>query len=344
MINSLPVPLQDFVLPTGRIRIPVCLGDLPASDYQVSADTITYDVVKYLRDHEEIPGVMIFSGEKLVNVLPRLRMFERLGQMYGTDLFIRKPIDTLCQNLHTEAFCLPEQMRVDDAIQSAFKRLLHNVYDPVARRAEDKTVRLVDMHTLLLVQSQILTNMNNGISNLDRVKRFLSQTVDLADAANLVIDALNEVVSFHRAAVLLHKGNALHLVAGYGFSLSAARNSPDTQFLQSSLFNTMVSIRQSITIEDVDLIPDWNYIKGEGNIRCWIGAPLFSGPQVFGLVTLVRTSRTPFRKDEKDTLDAYARLLSDFLERVQLEAKRDPQSIGFQVDAFTTKIGDRFIP
>ena len=322
MIASPPFPEQDFFLSTGRIRIPVCIGDLPSSDYQVSANTITYDVVKHLRDHEEIPGVRVYAGKELVNVLPRLRMFERLGQLYGTDLFIRKPIESLCQILRTEAFSLPRDLRVNDAIRSALQRRAHNVYDPLVRVSEDKTARLVDMHTLLLVQSQILTNMNKGISNLDRLRRFLSGQIELIDAANLMIDGLNEVVAYHQAAVLLHKDNALHLVAGRGFPLHPARQSPDKLFLQSSLFNTMVRIRQSITVEDVDLVPDWKKITGAEEARCWIGVPLFSGTKVFGLMTFARTARAPFRKDEKDTLDACARLLSDFLEREQVDVEK----------------------
>ncbi len=343
MIDLLPIPLQDFVLPSGHIRIPVCIGDLPSSDYQVPSDTITHDVVKYLRDHEEVPGVMIYAGGNLINVMPRLRMFERLGQMYGSDLFIRKPIEALCQNLRTEAFCLSEDLRIDDAVKSALQRPPHNVYDPVVMVTEKKTARLVDMHTLLLVQSQILANMNNGISNLDRVRRFLSRQGDLIDTAYHVIDSINEVVSYHQAAVLLHKENSLHLVADRSFPEASFGHSPDRNFLQSPLFNTIVRFRQSITIEDVDLIPDRNYIQGARNIRCWIGAPLFAEAKVFGLLTLSRTSKTPFRKDEKDTLDAYARLFSDYLDLEQTEAKQDPLTISFKVEAMTPKVVGRLV-
>ena len=331
--------LPEIALPAGLSRIPVCIGDLPASDYRVSAGTITYDVVRYLRDHEEIPGVMIYAGDKLVSVMPRLRMFERLGQLYGTELFIRRPIETLCQNLRTEAFCLPQELRVEDAVQAALKRRPHYVYDPVARLAGDQTAHLIDMHTLLLIQSQILANLNTGISKLERVKRFLSQHVNLVDMTNLVIETLAEVLSYHQAAVFLHRRNALHLIAGHGFQILEARNSPDDQFLHSPIFSAMARLRQSMAIEDVDLVPGWKYFPRQEAIRCWMGAPLFAGRKVFGLISLGRTTRTPFRKDEKDTLDAYTHLLSDNLERRYLDETTNPPAVDFRLETVDLGVG-----
>jgi len=343
MIEPTSLPLQDSVLPTGRIRIPVCVGDLPGSDYRVDAGTTTYEVVKYLRDHEELPGVMVYTGDQLANVLPRLRMFERLGQMYGTDLFIRKPIEALCQNLHTEACSLPADLRVNEAVQTALLRPLHNVYDPLVCVAEDQSTRLVDMHTLLVVQSQILSNLHDGISNLERVKRALARRISLTEAAYLIIDAVNEVVAFHQAAVSLHRQGALHLIAGRGFPLNPVMQAPDTEFIETSLFQTMARIRQSITVEDVDKIFGWTGFKGMEAMICWVGVPLFAGQKVFGLINFARTTRTPFRKDEKDTLDAYARLFSEFLEREQIESGQAPQFPGFKVEPIPAKISGSFI-
>ena len=62
------LPLQ--FLPTGKMPIPVCIGDLSSSNYHVSANMLTFDVVNVMRDDEEIPGVMIFNGDTLIGAIP----------------------------------------------------------------------------------------------------------------------------------------------------------------------------------------------------------------------------------------------------------------------------------
>jgi len=109
---------------------------------------------------------------------PRLRCFERLGQLYGVDLFIRKPIQTLQENLRTEVFELSDYVRINEAVQCALSRPRHTVYDPVIIISEDGKKRLLDMHMLLSVQSQVVMNSLNVMSNLDRVTRALSKPIN----------------------------------------------------------------------------------------------------------------------------------------------------------------------
>jgi GAF domain-containing protein len=335
-------PLQ--YLPTGQLPIPVCLGDLACSEYKVSADTPTFDVVKIMRDNEEIPGVMIFNGDRLVGAIPRLRLFERLGQLYGVDLFIRKPIRLLLENLHTDVYELYDYLRVNDAVQFALGRPRHTVYDPVIVVSEDGTKRLLDMHTLLSTQSQIIMNINNVMTSLDRVERSLSKRTNQLQSLSDAINTLRESVPFHGAAIYLHRDRSLQLVIGSGISNSLQKTEPDRQIIRSATYQMMIRLRHSVAIEDVSRVPDWEYMSDLGRMRCWLGIPLFSRQNCFGLVSITRLTRTPFSKEEIDIAEAFTRLISKALEEEYLGGEKKNPNPNFKLEvAPVTKKGNLII-
>jgi GAF domain-containing protein len=325
-----PLPLQ--FLPTGLMPIPVCIGDLSCSDYKVSADTLTFDVVKTMRDNEEIPGVMIFNGNTLIGIIPRLRLFERLGQLYGVDLFIRKPIHLLQENLHTQVFELFDYLRVNEAVQYALGRPRHTVYDPVIMVSDDGAKRLLDMHTLLSAQSQIVMNINNVMTSLDRVERSLSTRTSLLQNLSYAINTLRENVPCHGAAVYLHRDRSLQLVIGSGISNSLQKTESDRQIIKSATYQMMIRLHHSVAINDVSTVPDWEYMSDLGQMRCWLGIPLYAKDNFFGLVSITRLTRTPFSKEEIDIAEAFTRLISRVLEKEYLGSDKTALNPNFKME------------
>src|SRR5690242_17766887 len=93
------VPHHFNIYPTGHIPVPVCIGDLPMSDYAVPHHTLAEAVALHLQNDSMVPGALILEGKKLSGVIPRHKMFERLGRRYGVELFMRKPVGELQQEL-----------------------------------------------------------------------------------------------------------------------------------------------------------------------------------------------------------------------------------------------------
>jgi hypothetical protein len=307
---------SSLTSPTGQTVIPVCIGDLPSYDYHADLDTVTMEVVQMLRDHPELPGVMLFDDGELVSVIPRQHLFERLGQMYGVELFIRKPVQILLENLRMEAFSLPDHLRVNDAVQQALNRPAQSVYDPVVIVSDERKLRLMDMHTLLLVQSQLLENLNNVMTSLDRVNRTLNRRANLIEALNDTLDTLGKIVPYHRAILMLVKDNGLRLLVGRGYFYNPDKLETDTNIPRSPIYKTMLRTRKAIVVEDVDVIPKWEeHMAGLGPTRCWMGLPLLDNSEPVGMLSLSRTSRSPFLKEEKDIAEAFAEQISAALEK-----------------------------
>lgn len=298
--------------PTGHLAIPVCIGDLPASEYSVSADAITFDVVKYLTDHEDIPGVILYENGRLYGAIPRSRLFERLGRLYGVDLFIRKPVRILHANLNLTFFSLPDHLRINEAVQQALSRPVHSAYDPIVICSQDRPAQMLDMHTLLLVQSQVISAVGNPLAVLSRLERVLTSPMDLFQKMNTIVELLGMVVPHHHAAILLHQEQekGMRFIAGRESSPHTRR--PTIEFLNhnSPTFKTLFNFRQSVVIEDVSTLPDWQFPEHPKRIRSWMGVPLLSNDIAFGLISLARYSRTPFSQDERDVSDSFARRIS----------------------------------
>ncbi|MCS7011963.1 MAG: GAF domain-containing protein [Anaerolineales bacterium] len=301
------------ISPTGHVVIPVCIGDLPASDYHVSTDVITFDVVKYLTEHQEIPGVILYEEGRLYGAIPRARLFERLGRLYGVDLFIRKPIRALHDNLKLMLFSLPDSLRINEAVQKALSRPIHTAYDPIVLCCEEKTARMLDMHTLLLVQSQVVSVIGNPLAVLSRLERVLNGPMDLFQKMNAMLELLGMVVPHHHAAILLHQEHGMRLIAGRETYAKAHR--PPIEFLNQDnpMFKTLFSLRQSVVIEDASSLPYWKFSENGRKIGAWMGIPLLSGDVAFGMISLARYSRTPFSQDERDIGDSFARRIAKTL-------------------------------
>lgn len=300
------------ISPTGHLTIPVCIGDLPASDYSVSAETITFDVVKHLTNHEDIPGVILYEDGRLIGAIPRSRLFERLGRLYGVDLFIRKPIRILHDNLNLTLFSLPDHLRINEAVQQALSRPVHLAYDPIVICSQDRPAQMLDMRVLLLVQSQVVSAVGNPIAVLSRLDRILTSPIDLFQKMNTIVELLGTVVPYHHAAILLHQEQEKGMCFIAGREAFPHIRRPAIEFLNhnSPTFKTLFTFRQSVVIEDVATLPEWQPAESSRQIRSWLGVPLLSNDIAFGLISLARYSRTPFSQDEREVSDSFARRIS----------------------------------
>ena len=234
------------------------------------------------------------------------------------------------ENLRTEIFELFDYLRINEAVQLALSRPRHTVYDPLIIVSEDGTKRLLDMHMLLSVQSQIIMNSLNVMSNLDRVTRALSKPHKLLESLSDAIHTLRESVPYHGAAVYLHRDRYLELVVGSGISDSLQRSESDGRIIKSATYNMMVRLRHHVAINDVSTVPDWDYMSDLGPMRCWLGIPLYSDHTFFGMISITRLTRTPFNKEEIDIAKAFTHPISKALEEEYLKAEYNHPNSNFK--------------
>ncbi len=293
------------MLPTGQRYPPVSVGELPSHEYQVSTETITENVSSHLETHPEIPGVVLVSGNKIHSMIPRTKFFERLGHRFGVELFLRKPIAELQETLATTVFKISSDTRINAATNIAIGREVENIYDPLVMEFEDGSFRQLDVHMLLMAQALVMENMNNIISNMNRIEQSIKADIPFDTSLDMIMDAIKRTTAYHHAAVFINPGQREKISSHHELlhSLSEPLNS-------HPLIRLICETRNHVHIEDTNLTSSWKGMEFIGKTKVWMGLPIASGNNLDGILSLSRITNTSFSKNEIDMAKTFAEFLS----------------------------------
>jgi hypothetical protein len=318
-----------FMSPTGQMYPPVSIGELPSHEYQVSTETITEDVSSHLESHPEIPGVILIRDNKIHSMIPRNKIFERLGHRYGVELFLQKPIIELQENLETTIFKVSSSTRVNVAANAAIARQAKSIYDPLVMEYDDGYFRQLDMHVLLMAQSLMMENMNDIITNMNRIEQSIKADIPMDTSLDMIIDAIKLTIPYHRAAILIRPSQWEKLSSHHELLhlLSEPLNS-------HPLVRSICDSRNHAYIEDTDKVPLWQGMEFIGKTKVWMGIPISSGNHFDGILSLSRTTNSPFSKNEIDMAKTFSEFLSIAINRV---AKN------YETDLFLSMVKRKFV-
>ena len=294
-------------------HIPVCVGDLLSHSFTILPTETMASVLREMEKRPELPGVIVAG--KQISVISRLKMFERLGHQYGVELFLRKPISKLEETLKAKAFLIPAQTRIEEAVQMALSRPQSEIYDPIVSAGENKDLRLVDMHILLLAQSRILLNISNMVGKFEQLEKIISTDITPNEMLHPILDLLSHVVPYHQAAILLHRDNHMVFAARRGIGWVKDRSILTDDILKSLTYQMMQHTRQAVCVADVSTIRDWEHFASLGSLRSWLGAPLLGNSDLNGILSLGRMTHSPFNKTEKDTAQVFASRIAQIVEK-----------------------------
>ncbi|MBK6793586.1 MAG: GAF domain-containing protein [Anaerolineales bacterium] len=303
------VPHYFNIFPTGNIPVPVCIGDLPMSDYIVSDNVMTDEVADYLDANPLVPGAILIRDNHLTGMIPRGKMFERLGRRYGVELFLRKPICEMRNELKVEALTLKGHLSINLAVKLALSRSQEQIYDPVIVEFENGEMRLLDIYLLLLSQSQLSNNLSGIVSSLNTIEMMLAN--DRANSINildLIMESLAKVVPAHHARLVIqhHEGISMLHSNHIMYHIEPLE--------LNSIYRSVLEMKQPITLEDVNLVPAWINLDTPRNTRSWIGAPIMDQTGAIGLISLSRNTFSPFTPHEKEISLVFSRYLGKLFE------------------------------
>ncbi len=291
-------------LPNGTMQTPVSVGDLPSFDYQTSVETITENVTSHLEVHPEIPGVILLQNEKLHSALPRALMFERLGHRYGVELFLRKPILELQQNLGIQTFTISSNMGVKEAVRFALQREPEYIYTPLVIHYDDGLLRLLDMHVLLYAQSHILDNANNVLGSMKQIEDAIQRNMAFEQLMDLIVSAISRVIPNHRTGIFVKPSRWMELPGRH--NLVYPYNDVLTK---APAFRSVMETCQPLHILDTGVSSHWQGMKSLGRFRTWMGVPIKSVLGCEGVLSLGRFSLSPFSEEETQLTKSFSEFI-----------------------------------
>jgi len=154
----MPQPTLDHV--TAALTV----GELPVSEHRVAPTTPTSVVAELFERHPNLVGVIVGDDETgLMGVVSRSSLLERLSQPFALELYMKRPIRQMHDAIDTDPDVMPANSNIHEAAHAALNRPTARTYEPVVIMGDDGSLRLLDVHILLLAQSRLLELANETI-------------------------------------------------------------------------------------------------------------------------------------------------------------------------------------
>lgn len=182
-----------------------------------------------------------------------------------------------------------------DAFTDDDARVFQSLTDQVAVAMENAT-RYQAEHS-----RRLLTEM------LVEVNRALSQTLNLEEVLDLILQDLAQIVPFDRGSVMLKNNYQLEIVAARGFPATRDPLQIHVDIKEKDVFQEIYFSKQPLIVREVLERDDWQQIRGLPQARSWAGIPLIDAKdEVIGILSLTRESPTAFSENEGALAMAFA--------------------------------------
>jgi signal transduction histidine kinase/CHASE3 domain sensor protein len=156
---------------------------------------------------------------------------------------------------------------------------------------------------------------------LYEVGRALTQTLELSEVLDLILEHLAEIVPYDRAAVMLRNREELEIVAARGFPPELDPLQIRVFIKQDDVFEEIYHTKQPLMIPDVLQRPDWHHVEGLPQARAWLGVPLNRFNNVIGMLSLTREIPDVYNDDQTRLAVTFAGQAAIALENARLYDK-----------------------
>lgn len=164
------MPSSDLsVLPISQARglsLQSTLQELPLYDFTVESDRPGSEIAQAFQDNPLLPGVILTEKNQFLGMISRRRFLEYMSRPYGLELFLKRPIKSLYLLANTDTLIFTSDTLIVIAARRSLQRSAELLYEPIVVEMEPKVYRLLDVHQLLVAQSQIHELASQLIGNL----------------------------------------------------------------------------------------------------------------------------------------------------------------------------------
>lgn len=133
-----------------------CLEILPCYDMRVESHQMGQVIMDAFEKCPHLPGVIVREEKEVLGVISRQRFLSCMSQPYSLELYLQRPVRRFWAMFNASVLQLPCECSIMQAVQEALSRPYESLYEPLAVRFSEQTLKVLDLHILLLAQSQLL--------------------------------------------------------------------------------------------------------------------------------------------------------------------------------------------
>lgn len=141
------------------------VGSLPFWETSVDASKTMRELLDLLDKNSKIPGALVFEREKLIGLIAREEMYEKLGRPFGVELFLKNSARQFYESLERQTLVLDSDTPIGEAVTHALQRDASYLYAPFVVSHADG-YRIVTMYSLLIAQQDSLRSLYSEVHHL----------------------------------------------------------------------------------------------------------------------------------------------------------------------------------
>lgn len=244
--------------PTDRskpsITLDATLATLPLHDFTMELNQRGADLSTAFQDNPLLPGVVLLRDGEYTGMISRRRFLEFMSRPYGLELFSKRPLEFLYTEANMDVLVMPGSVPVVNAMQTCLRRSMEVMYEPIVVQLESGGYRLLDVHDLIMAQSQIHELATQLLR--EQTQDRMAQTDKMATLGQMMVEIAHDIrnpVNFIYSNVdylNVYTDDLMNLVSAYEETIqqplpkiTEIKDKSDYDFLRGDLPKVINSIR-----------------------------------------------------------------------------------------------------
>ena len=168
-----------------QLHLSSTLLELPIFQDSILAEERGDKLITIFNQKKDLPGILVDGDDGKVRLISRRFFFERLGKLYGTEIFMNRPVRDLLSYKDSQTLLIPSRTKISHAATLILNRKEAEVFEPIIVEREEKNFGVIAPLTVFMAQNAILAKVHNLQLTLD------VQSMNLSD-----VDALKILNSY----------------------------------------------------------------------------------------------------------------------------------------------------
>lgn len=177
--------------PRQNLALDSTISQLHLYDVTIELDKTGAFAKELFKSDPLLPALLISDQGKYVGMLSRRRFLECLSRPYALELFTKRPLRVMYEQINGEPLKLVGSMSIVMAAQLALSRGSDDIYEPLVVQLGDEQYRVLDVHDLLQSQSYIHELATKLLR--EQTQSSMIQTEKMASLGQIVAEVSHDI-------------------------------------------------------------------------------------------------------------------------------------------------------